>query len=427
MLISILYRIFQFILILLGIYWLKGASSSPAVTWMSIYVIEDFNYFSWTDIYTFLLQNKLPLPPVIAFIELAAYKIFGSTYLVTIFLYKVAFIAPYMIVLSFAQTSLRRLIIVFLISCLFLYCSITIHRGNPQGYDVFLPLLIILFIQAVSQSLHSQLALSRIKHAIWAGCCLSLAELTRPFMIYLLPLLMGAVWLRYLICDQNIRFKLIAGFLMPIILISGSLHLCLYINHQQINFSNHAGFNLHRAWSRLVPLPPLVAEPTLPDANPDRGENFNTKEHQINSQRIQNAIFSHWATHPIQSTSFALSLVRDFMSAPTAIYKHNPTSIFLETYRLLYQLLSALLIINFLIMFTRITFFSKTKIYDLTETDNLILLIGTCLIVIFAISEKAEEARFVISTLPFVAAVALARSEDQFTEKRCSQQIRYIW
>jgi len=424
---SIRYRIFQLLLILLGIFWLKGTSSSPAVTWMSIYVIEDFAFFSWTDIYTFLLQNKLPLPPVIAFLELAAYKMFGSTYLVTIFLYKVAFIAPYVIILSFAQTSPRRLSIVFAISCLFLYCSITIHRGNPQGYDVFLPLLIMLFIHAANRSLHSQLTGSRVKYAIWAGCCLSLAELTRPFMIYLLPLLIGLVLLRYLIDEQSIRFRLIVSFLTPIILISGSLHLCLYINHQQINFSNHAGFNLHRAWSRLVPLPALVVEPTLPNANPERGENFNTKEHHLNSQRIQNAIFKHWVTHPIQSTSFAFSLIREFMSAPTAIYKHNPTSIFLETYRFSYQLLSALLIINFLIMFARITFFSKSRIDDLAETDNLILLIGTCLIVIFAISEKAEEARFVISTLPFVAALALARSKNEFAEKRYSQKIRFIW
>ncbi len=421
------YRIYQLILILLGVIWLSGVSSSPAVTWMSIYVIEDFALFSWADIYTFLSQNKLPLPPVISFLELAAYKVFGTTYLVTTLLYKVAFIAPYVIVLSFARTSSHRLGTVFLISCLFLFCSIAVHRGNPQGYDVFLPLLVMLFIHGVNRSFNSEGSGSKVKYAIWAGFCLSLAELTRPFMIYLLPLLIGLVLLRYLKCEKSVRTRLATAFLVPVILISGSLHLTLYMNHQQLNFSNHAGFNLHRAWSRLVPLPALLVEPSAPPTNPERGENFNTREHQINSERIQKAIFKHWASQPVQSISFALSLIREFMSAPTAIYEHNPTSIFLETYRLLYQLLSALLIINFLVLLYRVAFISKTKIHDLTVTDNLILLIGSCLITVFAISEKAEEARFVISTLPFIAALALARSNAESVDPPYTQKVSFIW
>jgi hypothetical protein len=205
------------------------------------------------------------------------------------------------------------------------------------------------------------------------------------------------------------------------------LHLSLYINHQQLNFSNHAGFNLHRAWSRLVPLPVLLVEPSVPTTNPERGENFNTREHQINSERIQKAIFKHWVSQPVQSISFGMSLVRDFMSAPTAIYEHNPTSIFLETYRLLYQLLSALLIINFLVLIYRVAFFSKTKIDDLAMADNLILLIGSSLIVVFAISEKAEEARFVISTLPFVAVLAVVRNSPQYPEQSASHRLSFNW
>jgi hypothetical protein len=421
------YRVYQLILILLGVFWLRGVSSSPAVTWMSIYVIEDFAHFSWGDIYTFLSQNKLPLPPVISFLELATYKVFGTTYLVTIFLYKFAFIAPYVIVLSFARTSPYRFNAVFLISCLFLFCSIAVHRGNPQGYDVVLPLLIMLFIHGVNRSFNSQVSGSKVKYAIWAGFCLSLAELTRPFMIYLLPVLIGLVLLRYLMCEKSIRIRLATAFLVPLILISGSLHLSLYMNHQQLNFSNHAGFNLHRAWSRLVPLPVLLVEPSVPTTNPERGENFNTREHQINSERIQKAIFKHWVSQPVQSISFGLSLIRDFMSAPTAIYEHNPTSIFLETYRLLYQLLSALLIINFLVLIYRVAFFSKTKIDDLAMADNLILLIGSSLIVVFAISEKAEEARFVISTLPFVAALAVVRNSAQYPEQSASHRLSFNW
>ena len=60
-------------------------------------------------------------------------------------------------------------------------------------------------------------------------------------------------------------------------------------------------------------------------------------------------------------------------------------------------------------------------------TDNLIILLGTSLLVIFAISEKAEEARFVISTLPFVAACALARINSRVPEPDNPQTITVTW
>ena len=422
-----LYRALQISLALLGIFWLQGSSSSPALTWMNIYVVEDFANYSWADIGLFLLQNKLPLPPVIVFFEFATYKIFGSTYIVTVLLYKFAFIAPYVIVLSLSNTTIRRLWAVFFVSCLFLFCAITIHRGNPQGYDVFLPCLLMLFLYCARQGVKATSQVSKLKYAALAGSFLSLAELTRPFMIYLVPLLIVLMLLSYRAQGKAVRSKQTLGFLMPIMLISGSLHLSLYINHQQLNFSNHAGFNLHRAWSRLVPVPSLVEEPKLIQANPERWENFNTKEHQLNSQRLQNAIFKRWLTQPIQSLSFGINLLRDFMSAPTAIYEHKPTSLFLQSYQLLYQLLSAVLLLSCVILVYGVVFLSKNKVQDLMHTDNLIILLGSGLIVIFAISEKAEEARFVISTLPLVAALALARINISAIEQDNSQPIHFTW
>ncbi len=394
---------------------------------MNIYVVEDFANHSWADIGLFLLQNKLPLPPVIVFFELATYKIFGSTYLVTVLLYKFAFIAPYVIVLSLANTTVRRLWVVFFVSCLFLFCAITIHRGNPQAYDVFLPCLLMLFLYCARQGVRATSQASKLKYAALAGSFLSLAELTRPFMIYLVPFLIVLMLLSYRAHGKSVRSKLMLGFLMPIILISGSLHLSLYINHQQLNFSNHAGFNLHRAWSRLVPVPALLEEPKLVQSNPDRWENFNTKEHQLNSQRMQHAIFKHWLAQPIQSLSFGINLLRDFMSAPTAIYAHKPTSLFLQSYQLLYQLLSAVLLLSCVIVIYGVVFLSKNKVQDLIRVDNVIILLGSSLIMIFAISEKAEEARFVISTLPFVAALALARINSRAIEHDQPKPIHFIW
>ena len=142
---------------------------------------------------------------------------------------------------------------------------------------------------------------------------------------------------------------------------------------------------------------------------------------------MQDAIFKHWLTQPVQSLSFGINLLRDFMSAPTAIYEHKPTSIFLQSYQLLYQVLSGVMLLNCVIVMGGVGFLSKNKVQDLMATDNLIILLGTSLLVIFAISEKAEEARFVISTLPFVAAFALARNNSRVTESDNPQVISFNW
>jgi len=89
--------------------------------------------------------------------------------------------------------------------------------------------------------------------------------------------------------------------------------------------------------------------------------------------------------------------------------------------------LSAVLLLNCVIIVGGIGFWSKNKVQDLIATDNLIILLGTSLLIIFAISEKAEEARFVISTLPFVAALALARFSRRTTESDNPYSISFIW
>lgn len=427
-----LFRIFQIVLILFGIYSTRGLDSSPALTWMDIYWLEDFKNYSWKDILVFIQQNKLPLPPVIIFAELTSLKLFSSTYVITSLLYKIALILPYLLIMSFAKTSPHRMTCVFLVSCLFMYCSINIHRGNPQGYDVFLPFFIILFIKFIHGSISCNSIQTKKILAFGAGLCLSMAELSRPFMIYLTPVLIITVLLRYLNLKVESR-KLILYFLLPIIFLSGLLHLNLYVNHGQINFSNHAGFNLHRAWSRLVPMPTLVDEPTTQSLSPNRGENWNTEEHHINSKIIQTAIFKHWLTQPIASMSFGISLLSEFMTASIDIYGHRPNSIFLQTYRFLYQILSSLLLINFILLLI-LLLKHRERIKTITLPDNLLILIGASLICIFAISEKAEEARFVISTLPFVGALSLVRINDKAsiatkinTNQHESGQITFRW
>ena len=58
------------------------------------------------------------------------------------------------------------------------------HAGNPANYDPLFALLLLGYFLLID-------AWERRRHPVWlaaAGLCLSLLELTRPFMIFLLPL-----------------------------------------------------------------------------------------------------------------------------------------------------------------------------------------------------------------------------------------------
>ena len=66
------------------------------------------------------------------------------------------------------------------------------HAGNPANYDPLFALLLLGYFLLIG-------AWERSRHAGWlaaAGLCLSLLELTRPFMIFLLPLFLLVEWHR---------------------------------------------------------------------------------------------------------------------------------------------------------------------------------------------------------------------------------------
>lgn len=427
---SALTRLLQCGFALIGIYWLQGKDSSPALSWMNIYMPEDFVNYSWLEVFNFISNTRLPLPPHISFAEIASQKLFGSTEIVTKTFYKISFIGAYLIILEMARNHLRRFLVTWVVSSLFLFCAINIHQGNPQGYDVFLPFFVLLFVYFLNKSIATQRRRYRNISALLAGIFLGCAELTRPFMIYLLPVVSGLVLLRLWRLPHAPRYQCAMFFLIPVLLLSGTVHLNIWFKHHQLTFSNNTGYNLSRAWGRLIIVPELLTEPTSSQA-PGRWPDLDTNEHKINSDRFQRAVIQQWITHPIQSASFALSLINEFLTGETRIYSHDPNSIFIQAYKLIYKLLASLLIINLMVLVYLKLFHSTDRVVDLTETDNLIIWLTGCLIVLMAIGEKGEEARFVISILPLIAFVPLARTVSRSVTHLKSfaavDQIRFHW
>ena len=118
------------------------------------------------------------------------------------------------------------------------------HAGNPANYDPLFALLLLgyfLLIDAWERTPPCELAGG-------AGLCLSMLELLRPFMIYLLPLFLLVEWHRIHLKAPRCGLALTA-FLLPVVVLSGGWHLHLYLAHDhQITWTNISGYNLQRAW-----------------------------------------------------------------------------------------------------------------------------------------------------------------------------------
>jgi len=404
-------RIFQAIFIALACHWLTGIEAVPAITWMNIYDLEDFKYKSWSELFSFVSNNRLPIPPLVLAAELSVYKILGSVQLITIYFYKFAICAPYVVAMEMVKLNRVRFLATYAVSILFLFGSIQIHQGNPQGYDVYLPCFLLLFVYFFERSVSGGPLQTQCLYALYAGLALSLAELTRPFMIFVLPagLLISVIsYCRF----KKVGLILTVVFLMPVVSLSGSFHIFKWVKHQQLTFSNNTGFNLSRAWGRVIVVPPLLDESKYLPIKEGRWPNLDTDEHQINSERFKQAVVEQWLNHPVQSASFAMSLLNDFLAGETRIYDHNPNSIFLQAYKLVYKCLAGLLLVNGLVLVGCVLMYRRRVFDRITDRDNLTILLTAFLILIFAIGEKGEEARFIISVLPLLALIPLARVND---------------
>ena len=275
----------------IGAYLVRSSDSVPALTWMYIYKPSDFVHASAASIVLFFANLRIPIPPMIALLEILSIKTQGSAMLVTRYGYRIALVGSYAAAIWLAGTSIKRTAATFLASVLFLYATIKIHPGNPQNYDIFFPMFFLIYLgllQRVS-SAHRDTAKQAVLLPALAGFFLSMTKLSRPFVIYLMPLLVAGA---YFALTRASGKKSFVAFLVPILLISGVWHSYLLAAHHQLTFSNNAGFNVARAWPQ-IPRVPLGPE-THDAFAPGRWPNLNTEQHSVNSNRTQQLQLRYW-------------------------------------------------------------------------------------------------------------------------------------
>ena len=385
----------------LGAFLVKNAKASPSITWMIIYDVDDFRQISATELTSFFRNLRIPIPPMIGLLEILSIRFLGSPAPVTVFAYRLSLIGAYALAIILASRTLLRLAFSTVVAMIFLYATVKIHPGNPQGYDIFFPLLFLSYLLLLEGTANYQ-GKGQWALSLLAGFALSMTELSRPFVIYALPFL---ILVSYFKLSQTASVRLFIWFLAPILLFSGLWHWHLHHDLGQITFSNHAGYNLARCWEgdpvRSVELVKEIHDAPLVEG---RWPNLNTPEHTENSRRIQVAIMSYWFHHPGTSLLYMIERVDDLLSAKTSIYSNEPKSEAFGLYRLLVKLTSAWLLIN---LGTFALYIVKNKFrvpYQklLSVTDHILLVFTAYCILLLSIGERGEEARFLISILPFL-------------------------
>lgn len=356
----------------------------------------------------FFKNLRVPIPPIIGLGEIISTKFFGSPMLITVFAYRISLVGVYCLAIILAGTTCKRMISSFFISMLFLYVTTIIHPGNPQNYDIFFPFFFLMYIWLVKKT--STLAVDRkwlnILLPCGAGFFLAMTDLTRSFVIFILPLLIFSAYWSF---NAEIRKKQFIAFILPVLLLSGGWHGYQFVVHQQVTFSNHAGFNLYRAWPHVPYDVILESEKNNTPIKPGRRVNLNTAEHSSNSKEIQQSLLQYWLNHPYASFIHALTRVKHLLGGETAIYSREPQSGWFGVYKLIVYITAGLLLFNAgMLCFQGVRFFKRIP-QLLANPDNTILLFAAASIVLLAIGDSGEEARFLISVLPLLAVLSIFR------------------
>lgn len=376
----------------IGFFFVRHSIAWSSTTWMIIYHPSDFNNLG--QVASFLHSLRIPIPPVISVFEILNFLTDSSTLFINKTCYRIALVLQYVLAFLIASSSMKRLLTSFFLSLIFLWGTIIIHPINPYNYDIFFPLFSMLFIVLLKYAINPSLKIFR-QHVVcfFCGFFLSMTELTRPFVMLMLPIILGGVYVRFRTHQIKNGFLI---FLLPLIVFSGGWHLHLAIFHRQFLSSNHSGFNLLRAWPH-IPMPILIEEFQNHPIKPGRWENLNTPEHYENSVRLQKAILHYWIRHPGNTLALIIQKIHFFISAPTYLMGYDeyiPQGTILPIYKMGVTLSASISLISSLFLICSCILHPYFFQYIFQDTDNLLIFFTVMCIFFCSVGESGEEFRF---------------------------------
>ena len=371
-------------------------AGSAATLWMYIFHPSDIT--TWDQVWNYVANLRVPIPLLLSLAEIAEYRLTGELTLMTRLLYPVAIYLAFALALWPASASRLRLAVAFVLAVIYLWGLRIVHFANPQTYDVIFPALVLAYVVLLGRAACAQgAARGKLWPALGAGLALTLAELTRPFFIYLLPLLVVA---GCLVLWKHGR-RVVGLFLLPVLLLSGSWHLHIARTQGQLAWTNHSGYNLLRNWT-IVEMPPLVAETDSAPLAADRWLNLNTPEHGENSRRIQAAVVGYIRAHPAQAARHGLTKLRDFLAIPTGYYNWHPDQPGLRFYR--WAAWVGLAWLGVQLAAAGVALWRRNW-SALVSAESQLIAITAATLLVLALGEAGEEARLAVTLLPLLAAL----------------------
>jgi hypothetical protein len=390
--------------------------STPSINWMWMYYPSDLQNLEWRDIGHFMTELRTGIPPVLGGVELLLFKLFGTSDLLTVWGYRLSLLLMYSITIVLFARNRLQYTLTFIVSLVALHASILIHPNNPQLYDYFLPLCLLLYLGFLLLIAPAS-GRGKIGFALLAGFFVSMAELLRPFILFILPVI---VLLTFINLRQQPR-RVFLAFLVPIILFSGTWHLKLFlINNGQTTWSNYSGYNLRKAWSYIDDWPEMEVDPTSNEYSIEVGEppvgrvrlgNLNTQVTYNNSQLLQRHFIDYVVSNPLETVLITLIMVADLLRPHTQMNNWadgtgnfgGPSGAIVFLYKLTVPVLSLISIANLIIAVFRQL--PRRPLLTMGNPIFILLFITWLYIFLLAIGDQGEEARFMLSVLPLFAAL----------------------
>ncbi len=397
----------------------RYGNSAPSFTWSWVYAEDEFIEIcqSWDEIQAFYRDLRVPIPPIIAGLEILSYRLSGGFELVTIYLYRALVFFSFFIAIVAFKRGMAGYWWSAAQAMVFVWATVKIHPLNPQIYDLWVPCFFLLYLFTLRQaSEEASGALYSSLLALLSGLCLAFVETARPFVFVLLPFLIVFSVIRL----SQKKWRLCILFLIPILLLSGGWHLKLYLyNDGQVLASNNSGFNLRRCWEPVYPLPETAVELEY------GWKQYNNPRHIHASNQLKSEIIQFILENPFISAKHTLDRIAELfkpmvhdvvMPLQAGIAKPMPANHpWLSVYVITARLSGAILLICFVTALRQFLLKPSWRFWG-SEAWILIFFTATS-ILILAVGESGEDYRFLISVLPCLAAVSPVSSRNAKTQK----------
>lgn len=397
-----------FVLLLAGL----ASKGYPAISWMDFF--DPGRDGGWDQFPRFVWELKTGVPPIQSICELVVYNLTGNFGLFSQVLYRMALVFVYLAALYWRTRSDRSFVFAMFTGTVFLWSTVLLHPLMPMTYDLFFPALgfVFLLLQPVQDGAGRGNHWIRTR-CFLSGVALSLFELTRPFVLMMLPfLLLGS-----LSALRPYGRKCLLLHLLPLLILSGGWHLKLFLLHEgQIVWSNHSGFNLFRAWKDFGIEEPLLVDETGQPAPWNDPGILNTPVHSRHNEILKTRILEAMLQQPVAALQWSWQRLVSFLRPGVTMYRSTPCQHpVLWLYPPLVWISSLWLFWNF---FRFLWGMVKALVGPRGQSglclqlagrrENQLIVMAFLSMVILAMGESGEEVRLLISVLPWMAAYPLA-------------------